>query len=122
MLSVFQSFFGYLYNLTSQVRKDGIFCLCLLPSLTSLCLKEKRVHLYLNTNLSQFCFPFDLHRLGGRRYESVLKSSPLNKPINKHSINKGLNGHEFEQTLGDSEGQGSLACCSPWGRKESNMT
>ena len=29
-----------------------------------------------------------------------------------------LNGHEFEQTLGDSEGQGSLACCSPWGGKE----
>ena len=28
-----------------------------------------------------------------------------------------LNGHEFEQILGDSEGQGSLACCSPWGRK-----
>ena len=26
-----------------------------------------------------------------------------------------LNGHEFEQTLGNSEGQGSLACCSPWG-------
>ena len=26
-----------------------------------------------------------------------------------------LNGHEFDQTLGDSEGQGSLACCSPWG-------
>ena len=31
-------------------------------------------------------------------------------------------GHEFEQTLGDSEGQGSLACCSPWGHKESNTT
>ena len=29
------------------------------------------------------------------------------------------NGHEFEQTLGDGEGQGSLACCSPWCRKES---
>ena len=29
-----------------------------------------------------------------------------------------LNGHEFEQTLEDSEGQGSLACCSPWGCKE----
>ena len=28
-----------------------------------------------------------------------------------------LNGHEFEQTLGDSEGQGSLVCCSPWGRR-----
>ena len=33
-----------------------------------------------------------------------------------------LNGHEFEQTLGDSEGQGSLVCCSPWGCKESDMT
>ena len=33
-----------------------------------------------------------------------------------------LNGHEFEQTLGISEGRGSLACCSPWGRKESNTT
>ena len=32
------------------------------------------------------------------------------------------NGHEFEQTLGDSEGQGSLTCCSPWGHKEFNMT
>ena len=29
-----------------------------------------------------------------------------------------LNGHEFEQTHKDSEGQRSLACCSPWGRKE----
>ena len=33
-----------------------------------------------------------------------------------------LNGHEFEQALGVGEGQGSLACCSPWGRKESDMT
>ena len=33
-----------------------------------------------------------------------------------------LNGHEFEQTLGDSEGQGSLACCSPWGCKELDTT
>ena len=33
-----------------------------------------------------------------------------------------LNGHEFEQTLGDGDGQGSLACCSPWGYKESDMT
>ena len=33
-----------------------------------------------------------------------------------------LNGHEFEQTLGDVEGQGSLACCGPWGRKESDTT
>ena len=32
-----------------------------------------------------------------------------------------LNGHELGQTLGDSEGLGSLACCGPWGCKESNM-
>ena len=31
-------------------------------------------------------------------------------------------GHEREQTLGDSDGQGSLACCSPWGLKESDTT
>ena len=33
-----------------------------------------------------------------------------------------LNGREFEQTPRDSEGQGSLACCRPWGHKESDMT
>ena len=31
-----------------------------------------------------------------------------------------LNGHEFEQAPGDGGGQGSLVCCSPWGRKESD--
>ena len=33
-----------------------------------------------------------------------------------------LHGHEFEQILEDGEGQGSLTCCSPQGRKESDMT
>ena len=33
-----------------------------------------------------------------------------------------LNGHESEQTPGDSEGQGNLAFCSPWGQKESDTT
>ena len=33
-----------------------------------------------------------------------------------------LNVHEFEQTLGDGKGQGSLACCSSWGCKESHAT
>ena len=32
------------------------------------------------------------------------------------------NGHEFEQALGVSDGQGSLVCCSPWGHKDSDMT
>ena len=33
-----------------------------------------------------------------------------------------LSGHELGQILGDGEGQGSLACCSPWGREESDTT
>ena len=33
-----------------------------------------------------------------------------------------LNAHEFEQALGVGDGQQSLACCSPWGRKESDTT
>ena len=33
-----------------------------------------------------------------------------------------LNGREFEQTLGDGEGQGNLGCCSLWGHKETETT
>ena len=33
-----------------------------------------------------------------------------------------LDGHEFEKTPGNSEGQGSLVCCSPWGHKQSDTT
>ena len=33
-----------------------------------------------------------------------------------------LNGHEFEQALRDSEGQGGLACCGPWGHKKLDTT
>jgi len=33
-----------------------------------------------------------------------------------------LNGHEFEQAPGIGDGQGIVACCSPWGQKELDMT
>ena len=33
-----------------------------------------------------------------------------------------LNGHEFEQVPGVGDGQGTLVCCGPWGRKESDTT
>ena len=33
-----------------------------------------------------------------------------------------LHGHEFKQALGDGERQGILACCSPWGHRQSDMT
>ena len=39
--------------------------------------------------------------------------------IGRHHL---VDGHEFEQILGDSEGQGSLACCSLWDRKELDVT
>ena len=34
----------------------------------------------------------------------------------------GFNGHEFEQALRVGDGQGGLACCTPWGCKELDMT
>ena len=37
-----------------------------------------------------------------------------------HQLN-GLNGNEFEQAPGVGDGQGGLACCDSWGRKESDM-
>ena len=33
-----------------------------------------------------------------------------------------LNGHEFKQAQGDGGGQGNLACCNPWGQKETDTT
>ena len=38
------------------------------------------------------------------------------------SITDSMDGHESEQTPGDGEGQGSLACCSPWDSNELNTT
>ena len=48
-------------------------------------------------------------------YHKAQKGATENKIVGWHYQ---LNGHEFEQTLVDGEGQGSLACCSPWGCKE----
>ena len=76
--------------------------------------------------------------------DSVLKSRDVTLPTKVHTVkavvfqvvmcgceswtikkvgwHHQLNGHEFEQTLGDSEGWRSLDCCSPWGHKELDMT
>ena len=62
------------------------------------------------------------------------RADPLNKTLRLRQEEKGmtedemvgwhhqLNGHEFEHALRYGEGQGDLACCSPWGRKELHMT
>ena len=48
----------------------------------------------------------------GKDWGQEEKGSTVDEMIGWHHW---LNGHEFEQTPGDSEGQGSLMCCSPWG-------
>ena len=57
-----------------------------------------------------------LGKIEGRRRR---KRQRMNEMVGWHHQ---LNGHESEQTLGVSEGQGSLACFSPWSCKESDMT
>ena len=52
----------------------------------------------------------------GRQEEKVMKEGEM---VGWHH---GLNGHKFEQALGVGEGQGSPACCNPWGHKESDTT
>ena len=55
----------------------------------------------------------------GKDWGQEDKGAAENKMVGWHHW---LNGHEFEQTLGDGEGQESLVCCSPWGHKELDMT
>ena len=50
----------------------------------------------------------------GKDWRQKEKWTAENKMVGWHHR---LNGHEFEQVLGDDKGQGSLACCSPWGHK-----
>ena len=54
----------------------------------------------------------------GKYWGQLEKGVPENEMIEWQCW---LNGHEFQQTPGDSEGQGNLACHSPWGCKEANV-
>ena len=49
----------------------------------------------------------------------MINASDRDEMVGRHHQ---LDGHELEQTLGDSERQGSLVCCRPWGRRESRAT
>ena len=53
----------------------------------------------------------------GKDWRQEEKGKTEDKMVGWH---RWLSGHEFEQAPGDAEGQGSLACCSPWGCKESD--
>ena len=52
-----------------------------------------------------------LSEIEGRRRKKVATEVEI---VGRHHQ---LNGHEFERTLGDREGQGSLVCYSPWGHR-----
>ena len=56
---------------------------------------------------------------GGKDWRQEKKGTTQDKMVRWHHR---LNGHEFEQALGNGEGQGSLACSSPWGCKELDTT
>ena len=56
---------------------------------------------------------------GRRRGQQEEKGTTEDEMVGWHHR---LDGHEFEQDVGVDDGQGGLACCSPWGRKESHMT
>ena len=55
----------------------------------------------------------------GKDWRREVKEMTEDKKVGWHHW---LNGHEFAQAPGAGEGQGSLACCSPWGHKESDTT
>ena len=55
----------------------------------------------------------------GKDWRQEEKGMPEDEMVGWHHW---LDGHEFEQALGFGDGHGSLACCSPWGRKEPDMT
>ena len=54
----------------------------------------------------------------GKDWRQEEKGATEDKMVGWHCQ---LDGHEFKQALGNGEGQGSLACCSPWDHKESDM-
>ena len=74
---------------------------------------------------SIFCPPDEKSWLMGRDLDAGKDWGQEEKGATEDEIvgwHHRLNGHGFEQTQGDNEGQGSLACCSPWGGKESDTT
>jgi len=55
----------------------------------------------------------------GKDQRQERKGTPEDEMVGRHHP---LNGHDFEQAPGDGEGQGNLACCSPWGHKQWDTT
>ena len=110
------------------VGEDSWESLGLQGDLTSLSYRK----LVLNIHWKDWCWSWNSNTLATRREELTGKDPDAGKDWKREE--KGmtedemvgwhhqLNGHEFEQALGIGDRQRSLVCCSPWGRKESDMT
>ena len=95
---------------TLELSDTFLFCkilsFCVISTLGRVCIP------YFNYLLS----PDSTFFLLLKKLEIIIYSSLLSYKTHQ------LDGHEFEQALGVGDGQESLACCSPWGCKESDMT
>ena len=72
-----------------------------------------------SNTLSTWCEELGKDPDAGKDWRQEEKGMTEDEMVGWHHCFK---GHEFEQAPGDGEGQGSLACCKPWGCKESDMT
>ena len=72
-----------------------------------------------SNTLSTWCEELGKDPDAGKDWRQEEKGMTEDEMVGWHHC---LKGHEFEQAPGDGEGQGSLACCKPWGCKESDMT
>ena len=81
--------------------------------------------LMLKLKLQYLGKPVSKSRLIGKDSDAGRDWGQEEKGMTEHEMagwHHRLNGHEFEQAPGVGDGQGSLACCSPWGHKESDTT
>ena len=95
---------------------------------TSCWFTNSHMHFTSLSPLNVFPAYFSYRSSGMRRVDSFEKTLMLGKEEKGTTEDKMVrwhhqhNGHEFEQTPGESEGQGSMVCCSPWSLKESDTS
>ena len=102
---------------------DQLLCPSLSPGGASdSCPLSQWCYLAISSSTAPFCFCLQSFPVSGSFPMSWLFTSQYWSFSFSIRLDTIMNGHEFDQTPGDSGGQRNLACCSPWGRRESDMT